>query len=175
MQVPSHTHSLSSSLVGSLCLVADVLTFIPKTSVFFPMFCYKTINTPVLVNLKNNLMPDHEQNVDWIIQLKIWAKIEVWIEPWSKENCHTINCDITILMPQVRSGKVPAIVWNVKHFNMVLSQHVWSITALKWLERSMSPHAGSIRKDRLGHVKSTQWIKVFDSSQDRILFFAKTE
>lgn len=39
----------------------------------------------------------------------------------------------------------------------------------------MSPHAGNIRKDRLGHVKSTQWIKVFDSSQDRILFFAKTE
>lgn len=39
----------------------------------------------------------------------------------------------------------------------------------------MSPHAGNIHKDRLGHVKSTQWIKVFDSSQDRILFFAKTE
>lgn len=58
---------------------------------------------------------------------------------------------------------------------MVLSQHVWSITALKWLERSMSPHAGNIRKDGLGHVKSTQWIKVFDSSQDIILFFAKTE
>lgn len=101
-------------------------------------------------------MPDHEQNVDWIIQLNIWAKPEVWIEPWLKENWYTPNCDITILMLQVRSGVVPAIVWSVKHFNMVLSQHVWSITALKWLERSMSPHAGNIHENRLGHVKNTQ-------------------
>lgn len=36
MQVPSHTHNLSSSLVGSLCLVADVLTFRTKDFCILP-------------------------------------------------------------------------------------------------------------------------------------------